>query len=316
MPLVTEKQETPLSGSLRAGIESIDRNAVIQFTQYTIVRTQQDGYVFWVAGASQGFPGSLHYATETEQDETGTTDVNTVVFTSSCEVEVLNTASPTKMWVAPVTTPGGNVIYVAFRGHGRYYEPAQVWHYYGTAVLPDFQRQLVSSASDIPVEPICSNSTPIWLSQTVPLGSIYPSFLVPANVVPPYVVVHIDRTDALSGFPRLVPPPTPAYQSGSAQLYTWPSSQLMKDTGRLSVFGYNNAQALQLMWSLIEASRNTDAFGFMASPAFIDGHDVQPEIQATSMCKTLAFEVSYYLTTADALSRRYILSAAVSSTIN
>lgn len=316
MPFAAETTETPLSGALRAGIESIDQNASIAFTQYTIVRTAQDGYVFWVAGASQSFPGSLHYATETEQDETGTTDVNSVVFTSSCEVEVLNTASPSAMWCAPVVTPGGNTIYVAFRGHGRYYAPAQVWHYYGTAVLPDFQQLLVASAADIPAEPICSNSLPIWLSQTMPVGAIYPSFVVPANVVPPYAVVNIERTDPLAGFPALVPPPAPAFVAGSAQLYTWPSTQLMKDTGRVSLFGYNNAQALQFLFALMEASRSTDAFGFMGSPAFVDGHDVQPEVQAMSLCKTMAFEISYYLSTADALARRYILSASMTATIN
>lgn len=72
MVSVTEgfTQQTPLQAALDAGLEQIDNQQVITFTQYTRTVLPADGYVFWVigAGALQA-KGSLHVTTELHQDE-------------------------------------------------------------------------------------------------------------------------------------------------------------------------------------------------------------------------------------------------------
>lgn len=307
---------SPLQASLASGITAISSNQSVTFTQYTKTVLSEDGYVFWVrSGTSRAYGGSLHYATQISQDEDQSAAVNDVIFTSKEEITEFNTLNPQTVWIANFQADGGT-IRIAFNQRGRFYEQAGVWHYQGTAVLPAMQSQLVDTAADLPVEPIVSNSLPIWLSQnqTCP---VYPSFLVPGNVTPPYIVAHVapGKTEPLGAFPMLVPPGVPEQLGNPATLYDWPSSQLMRDEVRLTLYGLNNQQAIQYLVSLIEYSRDTDTFGFCNSPAIQDEKRTQSEITAIAMKKCIDISASYYLSTADALARRYILSASVTTTL-
>lgn len=304
-----------LQASLDAGITSISSNQQVTFTQYTKVTLSQDGYVFWVKGSTQTYPGSLHYATDVHQNEDETIAINDVIFTSKEEITAFNTVLPSTTWIATYPADGGN-IYIAFSERGRYYEQAGVWHYQGHAVYPTLQGQLVASDADLPVEPIVSNSLPIWLAQngTYP---VYPSFLVPENAAPPYIVAHIEPrdTEALGAFPMLVLPGVPEQPGNPATLYDWPSSQLMRDNVRLTLYGLNNQQAIQFLFQLMELSLDQDTFGFCNSPAIRDEKRTQAEIMAIAMKKCIEIQASYYLSTADALARRYILSASVTTNL-
>lgn len=87
----------------------------------------------------------------------------------------------------------------------------------------------------------------------------------------------------------------------------------MGDEVTLTLYGLNSQQATQYLVNLIEYSRDTDAFGFRNSPAIQDAKRVQSEIAAVAMKKTIDISASYYLSTADALARRYILSAGITT---
>lgn len=317
MGLLNEALQAPsgLQAALDAGVDNLSINQTVVFTQYTKIVLSQDGYVFWIASpVTQSFKGSLHRITDRHQDDDQTVAANRFIFTAQQEVTALNTISPGTMWVGswPID---GTTLQIVFSDHGSFYQQADLWHYSGYAVYPALASQLVASAADLPVEPIVSNSLPIWLAQNT-FAPIYPSFLVPDNVTPPYIVVHIEpeQTVAFGGsFPIDGWPGTPAYTPGSPQLYDLPTSQLMRDTVKFIIYGFNNQLAIQFTRALMDVSIGTpELFGFCSDVTLRDEKRTQVEIASLAMKKTLTFQASYYQGTADAIARRLILSASCS----
>lgn len=317
--------ESSLGGlpiSLYQGVEQIGEGQTLTFSRYLRQVISQDGFVFWVnTGQTMTATGSLHFGTSQEQDEDQTLGVNSVLFTSEQEISEFNTAADDSMWISDWQTPGGPTIQIAFSRQGPYFPQAKLWHYSGFAVYPALSSQLVQSSSDLPSGPIVSDSLPIWLSLSTTLSTmpgsqaptvpVYASFLVPSNIVPPYVVAHIEpgTTRALGSFPIQIWPGNPTPKT---DLQVMADSQLTADQVRLTFYGFNNQQARQYLNALVNYSLNTDAFGFMSSPAFQDEKRTQSEISAIAMKKTLTFQASYYQQTADAFARRLILSSTVS----
>lgn len=315
MGLIGEATQAPpqLASVLDAGISTLSANQTITFQQYTKVTLSEDGYVFWVAtGETQDYSGSLHYITDRHQDEDQTVAANRFIFTAKQEIAAFNSVSPTTLWIGAWTVDGVT-LKIAFADRGSFYQQADLWHYSGYAVYPAMASQLVQSESDLPVGPIISNSLPIWLAQNS-FAPVYPSYLVPDNIAPPYVVAHIEpqSTEALGAFPMLQLPGTPESGTGASPINQFASSQLMREWVHLTLYGFTNQQAIQFFNSLISLSL-TDVFGFCNSPSIRDDKRTQAEIAALAMKKTLSIHASYYQGTADAFARRYILSAGFSS---
>lgn len=99
---------------------------------------------------------------------------------------------------------------------------------------------------------------------------------------------------ALGSFPIYTWPGTTVPNSGASPLHDLPSSQLMRDEVRLTLYGFTNQQAIQYYASLIDYSYNTDDFGFCNSPAIQDEKRAQVEIAALAMKKTITILASYY----------------------
>ncbi|MDN7744722.1 hypothetical protein QZM78_11760 [Burkholderia multivorans] len=317
MGLIDEAAAAPgdLAAALEAGVEQLSRNQSVTFQQYTKSTLPTDGYVFWVAtGTAQQFSGSLHILTDRRQEEDQTIAANKLLFTAEQEISQLNTIAPGTMWIGTWQVDG-TTLQVAFAETGLNYQQAGLWHYRGFAVYPALASQLVASAADLPVEPIVSNSLPIWLSLASLAGApVYPSFLVPDNVEPPYVTAHIEpvETVAIQAFPTYAWPGAPTPPTALQQMA---SAQLMRDNVRLTMYGFTNQRAIQFYAALIDYSLNTDDFGFCNSPAIRDEKRTQVEIAALAMKKTLTILASYYQGTADAIARRLILSASITTTI-
>lgn len=316
MSLISEAGAAPsqLAASLAAGVSQISDNQSVSFQMYSKSTLPTDGFVFWVAsGVAQQFAGSLHVLTDRKQEEDQTIAANKMVFTALEEISQLNSIVPDTMWIG-IWVVDGSTLQVAFSETGANYEQAGLWHYRGFAVYPALSTQLIGSASDLPSEPIVSNSLPIWLSQTT-FGTtsvpVYPSFLVPDNVVPPYVTAHIepDLTDVPS-FPIYEWPGNP---DPLTALQPMASTQLARDSVRLTLYGFTNQMAIQYLVSLIEYSVDTDSFGFANSPAVRDEKRPQVEIAAIAMKKTINIVAWYFQSTADAIARRLILKAGFSS---
>ena len=322
MSIASEAAGSPnqLQTSLYQGLGSLSRNQKLVFTQYTKQTISEDGYVFWVAGsATITAKGSLHYSTDRSQEEDQTIGINAVEFTSEVEITELNGVNMGTLWICPWLTPDGNTIQIAFSSRGAYYEQAGLWHYTGFAVFPALQSQLIATLADLPAGPIVSNSLPLWLDAAANMGAIvgsqaptvpaYASYLIPENIVPPYVVVHIEpeMTKAIQGFPRY----SWSQRTGTGP-YQLPGSQLMQDMVRLTLYGFTNQQAQQWLSGLIIYSLATENFGFMNSPAIQDEKRTQSEIAAIAMKKTITIHADYNQSAADMIVRQLILSASVS----
>jgi hypothetical protein len=311
MPSISESlnSQSQLASTLASGVDHLSQDQVVTFTKYTQQVLDPDQYIFWVnAGVTTNVKGSLHYSTDQQQNEDETIDINRVVFTAESPIDDFNDVAPNELWIG--TFQG---IQFSFNARGLFYEQAGLYHYLGNAVYPALASQLVNSASDLPTGPIVSNSLPIWLSQNS-MAPVYASYLVPANIVPPYVSVHIepDLTEAPT-FPAYEWPGTTEPGTDPAPLHDLPSNQLALDRVRLTLYGFTNQQAIQYFVSLIEYSANTDAFGFRNSPAIKDQKRTQSELNVIAMKKTIDIEAWYLQSTADAIARRQILSAGFSS---
>lgn len=315
MPTVAEAygQQGGLRAALAQAVDAIGIRHQVPFALYSRIVVSQDGFAFWVPTGTQTIvTGSLHYSTDRMQEESQTYAANQVILTAEAEITEFNLVAPGQMWIGawPVAE-GQATLQVAFSRRGDYFGPANLWHYHGFAVYPTFSSQIIASASDLPAGPIVSNSLPIWLAQNS-LAPVYPSFLVPENVVPPYIAAHVEpiATDAVQAFPLLQGWPAPPIPINPT-LYNLASQQLCRDRVRLTLYGFNNQKAQQFLYSLIEYSRNTDAFGFMSSPAVRDEKYVQREITALAQKKTIDMMVSYYQGAADVIARRLIVEAIV-----
>lgn len=311
MPSIAESlgSQSQLANSLAAGVDTLSLSQTVTFTRYTQQVLPPDAYVFWVnTGATTTVKGSLHYSTDQQQNEDETININRVVFTALSQIDEFNDIAPTDLWIG--TFQG---IQFSFNARGLFYEQAGLYHYLGNAVYPALASQLVNSAADLPTGPIVSNSLPIWLSQNS-MAPVYSSYLVPANIVPPYVTAHIDPDlTEVPSFPIYGWPGTTEPGSDPAPLHDLPSSQLALDRVRLTLYGFTNQQAIQYLVSLIEYSVDSDAFGFRNSPAIKDQKRTQSELNVIAMKKTIDIEAWYFQSTADAIARRQILSAGFSS---
>ena len=194
---------------LLAGLSVLSQYEAIQFTQYVRYVLPLDGYVFWLKTKATTIQGSLHTSARKDQREDETIAVNRVVFTTGELVQEFNEIGPNTIWVGSAVG-----LKFAFSQTGPFYRAAGLFHYSGDAVYPALESQLVDVGAQLPTTTqIVSNSLPAWLSLVAytpvwlvvpnPGITLYPSFAVPDNLVPPYGSIHIEpaETQAISEVP-------------------------------------------------------------------------------------------------------------------
>lgn len=309
--------QSQIQAALDAGIEQISSEQQVAFRRYTRVALVSDGSVFWVASDETfNAKGSLHYATDRHQDEDETIGANHLLFNSESEITQFNLVSPDSMWIGSWPIAGAAPLRVAFAQRGNYYAEANVWHYSGFAIYPALQTQIIDSAADLPAGPIVSNSLPIWLAEN-DLAPVFPSFLVPDNLAPPYIVVHIppEATEVLSAAPIIGPWPGDLVpDSGASPLHRMSVSQLCRDTVEITLYGFSNQQAWAYLANLYDDSETGAApFGFANSPSIQDEKRPQVEIATLAQKKKITILANYDQGAADAIARRLILAASVAS---
>jgi len=339
-----------MQAALDSGLEQLSNDEIVSFGQYTRVALSPDSSVFWVAnGQTLTAKGSLHIAMDRHQDEDQTLGATQAIFTSEVLVSEFATMAPNTMWIgtwvlADVT------LQIAFAARGRFYKQADLYHYSGYCVFPAMQSQIIADASDLPTGPIVSNSLPIWLSQTT-FGTttvpVYPSFLVPDNIVPPYVVAHVEPagTEALGSFPvydwsqAVIQPGAgsirlttatgslfimsesgnPLMIEGVSPFYNLPAEQLCRDEVDLILYGFTASLAAQYYANLISYSNTgpdqVPTFGFANSPVVRDEKRTQTEIAALAMKKSLHISANYYQSSANAIAYRLLLQAGITTSI-
>ena len=220
-----------LDAVLKTGIGVISQEQQIVFKKYKRVILPYDGFVFWVlaslldpneTAAVLNVFGSFHYYTDQKQELASTIAYQNVIFTTETQIADLNTLQPEYMYLGEFEN-----LQFSFSSHKNFYQQANLWHYEGQAVYPQMRTQIIDSLDVLNKKDIIvSNSLPIWIALNE-YAAVYPSYLVPENVSPPYITCHIDEgsTTALQ--------PIPLYNYEG----TW---QLMQDSVQLVIYGLNN----------------------------------------------------------------------------
>lgn len=306
--------KTPLGSDLAAGVDLLSLNQEITFTRYVRLVLPIDGYVFWVnasligpsalynkaglnkvpfnkspntvvAAVTKIIKGSLHYATDTRQDESETYSANRVVFTSEFEVTDLNDVAPGELWLGEFEG-----VRFAFSSRSSFYRQAGLWHYVGFAVYADMATQIIDNLSGFSAAQIVSNSLPAWLGLNsyapvygfAPGVTLYPSYLSPDNLPPPYGAVHIvpETTIGLASAPLI----------GRDSSH----SQLCSETVKITLWGTRNFSALDFVDAVYQYAEDTNLIGIMNIPVPRDEKRTQSELRTIAMKKTVDFQVSYH----------------------
>jgi hypothetical protein len=330
----------PFAAAAQAGVDVISENATITFTKYVRVVLPLDGFVFWVRsdlvspaqggtaapgllsgnslgiltrmygvtantpakGPSVTVAGSLHYATDQNQEEDSTWAYNNVIFTAESEVEDFNSISPTMMLLGTIDD-----IRFAFASRGPFYQTAGLWHYRGASIEPTMQTQIIDNLADLRSrELIVSNSLPIWLAlnqnpavvpiRLSPIFPLYPSFAVPDNLRPPYGAVHIvpESLEAIQG--------TALYDRPT--LTSW---QLVSEQVRITLYGLNNNQSIDFLNFVSQYTLfNEDLMGIMNMPTVRDEKKTSVEINTLAQKKTITFVVNYYQARLSTVARQLV----------
>lgn len=322
MPGVDESigAKTEIAGDLAAGVTVLSLNQEVTFKKYCKVVIPLDQFVFWVRAdllspsavnaASLGYTpvpnvldvkGSLHYATQTDQNQDETLSINKVLFTSLEELLSLNEIGPNVLLLAEFDD-----IRFAFSSRSMFYRQTSLHHYTGDAVYADMEAQIIDDLEDFDTKSVVvSNSLPAWLSLNAykpfygfanPV-QLYPSFTVPQNILPPFASVHIppESTVAISGAPLLGP--------------TMSSSQFVQETVQVTFWGLRNDAALQFVNCVLQWALDYDIIGVTNQPVVRDEKRAQSELNAIAMKKTAIFEVNYSQRRIAKLARGLITSA-------
>ena len=87
-----------LFAALQQGLETLDLNQELSFTQYTKKILPLDGFVYWIPGISQNFKGSLHTAQETRQNSDETFGDAMLIFTAEGQITEFSNAPSDTIW--------------------------------------------------------------------------------------------------------------------------------------------------------------------------------------------------------------------------
>lgn len=329
MTTLAESLNQPSTGRaihdvLSAGLDVLSGSQTITFIPYIRTVLPIDGSVFWMAASIVGtaqqalaglqspdpitVPGSLHYASMGTQEEDETIVVRRVDFAAEKFIEAFAEISQNVLYVGEWGTEQFGSFKFTFSSRSSYYQEANLHHFVGDAIFPRTETQLIDDPAGFSDRPIVSNSLPFWLSMTVtppfpgfspPNLMMFPSYLVPTNLVPPYAAVHIppESTRAIGAYPVL----------GRRGDHT----QLVSERVRVTLYGLRSDEALDFQDYVIQYCSFDIGLGLMNMPVISDDKRTQLELSVLAMKKSIEFEVSYLQHRARDVGRRFIKQAVV-----
>lgn len=315
--------QTQMRGALEQGLDYLDQDSEYSLQAYIQVVLPLDGFVFWQpVSIKTKVGGSLHYGLETIQEADELAGDGPVIFTAKKQVMTFGQTKAPMLYVITIgendaNNPLENPVRFAFSQQGNFYAQADLWHYTGRRVMPAMATQLLDLGVVIdPDRAVVSNSLPLWLAMNSyeqsypgqPMGPgivLYPSYMVPENIAPPYAVVDIreDATTAIGSAPLL---------GGQFGAHT----QLVKDVVDITFYGLQNNEALSFQDFVNQYSLDTDRFGIMNMPVVRDAKRTQTELKTIAMKKTMRYEVSYYQSISTTVARQLITAASATVVTN
>lgn len=295
------QNQSTMSASLQTGYQTLDGDEKITFIRYTRYVLPIDGTIYFIKDTTADpliVAGSIHYSTDQQQNVDETIAINSVVFTTSKQVRDFNVVK-------------NNVVYIgikdgirfSFTASGKFYTQAGLYHYRGNAIYPAMASQIIDNPSNpISIPQVITNSLPLWLALntfTSPIphpviaGTIYPSYLLPSNLEPPYLSVDISETIPLNSIPQI---------SSTSE-----SSQLMREKVKITTYGLNNNQAIDFLNFVVQYSLEYDNIGILNMPRFFEEKRTQSELGIIAVKKSIEFEISYYQHRSNDVARQLIL---------
>lgn len=290
-----------LSTVLKAAVETISAGQEITFRLYVRQVLPLDGFVYWINAAIidpdelerlgitnplvATIKGSLHRQVVVEQNESASRDVNNIIFTPIEKADDFNIEDPNAIYLGEYEGTQ-----FAFSRMESRYTQSGIFHYRGMAILPTMRSQIIDSPDDISEDQIISNSTPIWLALKQ-FSTVYPSFLVPSNLKPPYIAADVRNTIPL----QLAPAMREGYRYQFAQ-----------DSVRVTLYGFSNQMALEFVDFVVNKALEDEEFGVTNMPIVSDAKSSQVEINALAKKKIVDFEVNYYQATTRDISQQLI----------
>jgi hypothetical protein len=303
MPGINEaSSQAQLYGALRDGLDTLDLGQEITFNAYTRVVLPVDRYVFWSPTVPLCILGSLHFSQTTQQNADETYGMATVLFTSKEKVTQF-TGQTNTLYIATA-----NGFRYAFSEQQGFYSQAGLWHYFGHSIPPAMLSMLLDDPGSIdPAQAVTDNSLALWIalnnypalypdffSNDIPL---YPAFMIPANLTPPYGAIDVQETRALQSAP---------YLDANRNHY-----QLCADRVQITLYGLQHNAALDFQDCVNQYSVFTGNFGIMNMPVVRDVQRTLPELQTLAQKKVIDFEVSYTQARVNKVARQLIESAPV-----
>jgi hypothetical protein len=303
VPIPGNVGKTPIGDVLDLGLDTLSYNQELTFLKFIRIVSPLDGMVWLVrsglvetptTGALNGIPyaslpdtltvkGSLHFSTNLQQEEAESPGISSIVFTAQDPVEDFVSLPGSVLYIVDI----GDGVMASFSSRTSYYRQATLHQYTGEAVYPFMKDRIITSLEGFSaMTRSISNSLPVWLAiaSTFP---VYPSYLVPQNIVPPYAAVHIppESTEALQSAPWSDPATGSRYQ-------------LMREMAKITFYGVPNDQALDYVNQVYETTLvDLPAIGLMNPlPALRDEKKTQRELQVLALKKSIEFNVSYLQT--------------------
>jgi hypothetical protein len=295
--------QSQLAATLKSAVETISDNQHITFRLYVRQVLPLDGFVYWInaaivtadelarlglSSAPIEVQGSLHRQVVTEQNDVTSRDVNSIIFTPTVQIDDFNVESPDAIYFGEYEGTQ-----FAFSRMESKYTQAGIFHYRGRAILPTMRTQIIDDPGDIPDDLIISSSIPIWLSMKQ-FATVYPSYLSPSNLKPPYIVADVQSTAPLQMAPN--------YHG------RW---QHVQDRGRITLFGFNNQRALEFLDHVVRQAVDEEQFGITNMPVVTDGKVGQVEIGVLAQLKYIDFDINYYQETVRDIAEKLITEAVI-----
>ena len=279
---------------LQDGLKLLSNQQSISFARYTRTILPADGFIFWMnTGNSFMVNGSFHYATNNEQNDVQTVGKNSVVFTTTEEIDDFNNIGEGDLFIGSIDN-----IQFGFTQRGKFYKASNLYHYTGNSINPVMRSQIIDDLSTFDNSKICNDSLSIFmmLNQFCP---VYPAFRVDQNIRPPYAVVDVQESIPLQQFE------TEDYNSNR--------SQWTQDTVKVTLFGMNNNLALDYIWYIKTVGLNNSDFGVMNAPIAKKIDIPQSDLNVTANAKEIIFDVNYYQNRTLNIARAFIEHAFASA---
>ena len=317
MSLAEEAVRTPMGAALKGGLDVLDLNQSVTFTLYQQVILPLDGYVFWVKANAVspsalvnnspldsfmpnqpqilGPPnpvktvmGAVHYASDLHQQEDENYSSNRVVFSAQEPVQDFNLVSPTQLYIGEF-----DGIRFSFAARGSYFQQSNLHHYVGQAVNSDMLTQIIDDPRLLNTSLIVSNSLPAFLAINryapaypvlipFPRIPLYPSFLAPLNMRPPFGTVHVEPELTVS---RQL---APLFDS------TMSSGLLAEDRVRVTLYGCTNEMAQDWLAAFYQYTLDTELVGVVGTLGVVrDDKKFQTEMLVLAERKHIVLDISY-----------------------